>query len=201
MAALLDHYNVLKRKLEQDSLRIQRPTIYGCEADWKWQPTPLPDFDLWLVLSGHGGLEMQGGKYALAAGTCLLFQPGDEPRCWHDPSDPLVVFACHFDVEGGRACDGLLWAEVGEFDYARRSAELAVKFYESGGKKLAASLVGQLVAWLLHYIEHGPDERPSGLEKLAAEIRARPGGDWRVHTMARACAMSVSHFNRRFRQA
>jgi len=189
--------------LEELPLRIQRPMIYHCESDWKWQPTPLPDFDIWLVLAGRGGLEMGGEKQALVTGVSVLYQPGDAPRCWHDPSDPLIVFGCHFDAANTeRVSVGMLRAQVGELDFLRRSAELAVRYHEAGaaGKTLAASLVAQIVACFIFALEHGSSDRSTSLEKLASEIRVHPGRTWRIGQMARDSGMSVSHFNRRFRQ-
>jgi len=184
--------------------RLSRPSFYHCEKNWSWNPDPLPDFDLWLVLAGVGEVRLQGDVYPVGAGSCFLFQPGDAPRGRHDPEHPLVVFYSHFRFEATarrRLETGIIHGHLSEWELARRSCETAARVFDEGpsGRQLAAALAGQLVAQLLH-ARTRPEKEAGSFSALALEIRSQPARPWRVAAMARRCSMSVPHFNRRFRR-
>ena len=183
---------------------LSRPLIHHCEKNWSWNPDPLPDFDLWLVLAGTGEIGLQGEIYPVRAGSCLLFQPGDAPHGRHDPVHPLVVFASHFRFDGAarrRLERGAIHGRLSEWELARRSGETAARVFDEGptGRQLATALVGQMVAQLLH-ARTQPGKEAGGLSSLALEIRSQPARPWNVAAMARRCSMSAPHFNRRFRR-
>lgn len=69
-----------------------------CERDWRWAPSPLPDYDLWIVLEGRGSLEMDGVAFDVSAGRSFVFQPGSLVRGEHDPEHRLRVLFCHFQI-------------------------------------------------------------------------------------------------------
>jgi AraC-like DNA-binding protein len=70
-----------------------------CEIGWDWNPAPLPDYDLWYVVSGRGELRLGGRLFPLRKGACILFHPGDRPRAEQDPDDRLTVVYIHFRME------------------------------------------------------------------------------------------------------
>jgi AraC-like DNA-binding protein len=191
------------------SLSIRRPFIYPCEKDWRWNPGPLKDFDLWAVLSGRGEIRITGESRPLRAGSCLILQPGDAPVARHDASHPLIVFACHFRLgqRNGRPkrfTKGIIHAEMPEGELLRVSADRAARVFDEGesGRKLAAILVHQIVAQLFHArMRQAEGARPSLLSSLALEIRSQPARPWTISAMAKRCAMSPAHLNRRFRAA
>lgn len=204
--ALLDHAVSLLRP----GLRLVLPQIHHCEPGWSWSPSPFRDFDLWLVFSGRGGLETRGRSYALERGSGFLFQPGDTLRAHHDPADPLLVFSCHFlsaQRPSGRrrVCREVLYARLEDLGAWRRDAELAARVFAQGpsGRLLADTILAQLVAHFFHAWttagETGPHDPK--LDLLALEIRSSPGAPRTVRDMARFCALSIPHFNRKFREA
>jgi AraC family transcriptional regulator of arabinose operon len=189
-------------------LRLVRPHLHHCEKEWRWRPSALPDFDLWMVLDGVGEIEIRRQKFPLRTGTGFLFQPGDLPRGQHDPAHPLIVFACHFRLAAPsktsrRLQPGIIHAQLREWELIRQSCDQAARAFDEGatGRDLTETLVAQLVAQLLH-----AQGRPAGalklepLSSLALEIRSQPARTWKVPEMARRCAMSPPHFNRRFRR-
>jgi AraC-like DNA-binding protein len=186
---------------------LSRPFIHHCEKGWSWNPEPLRDFDLWLVLAGAGEVELRDQVRPLQAGSCLLFQPGDAPRGRHDPAHPLVVFAAHFRFEGGerdalrRLEKGVIHGRLPEWELARRSCEMAAQAYDEGptGRQAAAALVRQIVAQLLH-ARARPAKEAGSLSGLALEIRSQPARSWNIAAMARRASLSAPHFNRRFRR-
>jgi AraC family transcriptional regulator of arabinose operon len=189
-------------------LLLDRPLIYPCEQAWRWQPVPLPDFDLWVVLGGAGEIELGPETHPLRMGTCFLFQPGDSPVGRQDPAHPLVVFFCHFRLPDGRRASrrlvpGILHAQLREWDLVPQSCDRAARVFDEGpsGREVAAALVVQIIAQLLH--ARARPKNAAGhepLSSLALEIRSQPARSWNVPAMARRCAMSVPHFNRQFRQ-
>jgi AraC family transcriptional regulator of arabinose operon len=187
---------------------LVRPRIYHCEKEWRWRPGPLRDFDLWAVLSGSGEMVLGRQTISLHAGTCFLFQPGDSPAGRHDPDEPLLVFACHFQIPGAhrkspRVAPDLIHARLRQGELLRQSSERAVQVFEEGrtGRQAAAALVEQIVAQIFHARAHPENSSASNpLSQLALEIRSRPSHPWQVAAMARRCSLSAPHFNRRFRQ-
>jgi AraC-like DNA-binding protein len=198
---------LLHKTIMTPSLRLARPFIYHCEKNWSWNPGPLRDFDLWLVLRGCGELEISGHTHSVGLGAGFLFQPGDAPQGRHDPNNPLVVFACHFLPAAGRAVPprrleaGILHASLSEWELVRSSCETAVHAFDQGptGRSLATALVGQLASQLLH-ARTRPDEKNDPLSELALKIRGEPSHPWNITAMSRHCRLSIPHFNRRFRQ-
>src|SRR5439155_1325073 len=61
------------------------PTYWRCEPGWSWRARPLPDFLLWYVLDGVGRLAVGDRNVALAAGTAVVFAPGEAPGAVHPP--------------------------------------------------------------------------------------------------------------------
>ena len=70
-----------------------------CETGWNWRPKPLPDFDLWYVVSGKGEMLLHNEVYDLRKGSCMLVRPGDQPRAEQKVDDRLTVIFIHFRIE------------------------------------------------------------------------------------------------------
>ena len=203
------HKPIITARTSLLPIEIDQPRLYHCEPAWHWKPAPLRDFDLWIILSGRGMLRWAEEKYVLRAGAGFVFQPGDRIEATHDPENPAVVFVCHFlRAEQGRETRrffrSLIHCAFSDIDFAGRCAEQAGRVYEHGraGRRLAAALVGQLVAQALLLVERS-DAVPPAVEKIASlalDIRSRPGAEWDAPAMAARCALSTPQFNRRFRQ-
>ncbi|WP_309120919.1 AraC family transcriptional regulator [Paenibacillus sp.] len=70
-----------------------------CEIGWDWSPAPLPDYDLWYVVTGRGELRLGERAYPLRKGACVLLHPQDRPQAVQDPDDRLTVVFIHFRLE------------------------------------------------------------------------------------------------------
>lgn len=179
---------------------LSQPRMHHCEPAWKWNPAPLRDFDFWLVLEGRGQLEMFGECHSLAPGRWFLLQPGDQPAASHDPTTPLVVFACHFQIPGGRRfCASAITGLCGEPPH--REALAAARAWDEGptGKLLAEALLRQMILQAAHSHAREPSGLRDRIDSLAQEIRSAPGRKWEPSAMARQCGLSVPHLNRLWR--
>ena len=82
-----------------DKLCINSCGISDCLPDWSWTTGEggFPDFDLWCVFRGRGGISVAGETYDVSAGSCFLLPPETAITAWHDRNDPLLVINVHFD--------------------------------------------------------------------------------------------------------
>lgn len=86
--------------------RLQHWTITGsgasgkvkCERDWNWKPRPLPDCDLWYVVSGVGTIRINDRLHDAGSGNCFLLRRGDRIFAEHDPEQRLIVIYHHFRI-------------------------------------------------------------------------------------------------------
>jgi len=148
-------------------------------------------------------MDLAGREYLLEAGRWFLLQPGDLPSAVHEPKNPLIVFACHFEsLSPGRYQNEVLCGVCSES--LRRDAEIAVQAYREGqsGLELAAAMLRQMILRVIHSLTR--EHRGSGrqrLDSLAMEISSAPGRNWTMTEMARVCALSPPHLNRLWRKA
>lgn len=72
-----------------------------CKADWFWDcrdTRKMPDFDMWVVVSGKGTLETKDKTYNLNMGDCFILNDRVPFVGNTDPDFPLVVIYIHFDL-------------------------------------------------------------------------------------------------------
>jgi len=69
-----------------------------CEKDWNWKPQPLPDYDIWHVVSGVGAITINGVQHPISAGSCFLLRPGDSIFAEQHPEHRLTVMFVHFQA-------------------------------------------------------------------------------------------------------
>lgn len=160
-----------------------------------------------MVFKGRGTLEVNGTIHGLAAGSGFLLQPGDLVRGRHDAADPLTVFACHLrSPEGkaaGRLCRETLSFQMADPGYCKRRAEslvAAARGNPADPLRAKALLVDLLVLVLQGREGAEGGAVPGPFERLAAEVRSRPGASWTLEGMAGDCFLSVPQFTRRFRR-
>lgn len=204
--ALLDSISAL---LGGDRFGVSRPGLYVCEPAWSWKPSMFTDFDFWMVFEGEGWMRINGATHALRPGAGFLIQPGDEVEAWHNPENPLTVFACHLNRgktssgTTGRLRNQVLRFNVRDPAFFRLLAEEAVQLglRDQRSMLLTRLTVAQMIVRAFAIEEHSvSDASPTVINRLAMEIRSRPGHSWSTPEMARRCSWSVPQFNRRFRQ-
>ena len=95
--------------MHYESFSVKRLARVFCHKGWSWEPNekmawvddsgkPVQfNFDLWTVLQGAGKIKTPEGTYDIKGGDCFILRGDQHYQATHDPSDPLVVFAIHYD--------------------------------------------------------------------------------------------------------
>lgn len=183
---------------------VTPPTWWRCEPGWSWRARPLPDHLLWLVLDGVGSLAVGGAEHALAAGSGVVFAPGEEPVAGHDPRRRLLVFGMHFRVAGGadRVVPPVRCARLRDLDLVAALARQCDRGYRRGdplGRRQCRLALAQLLC-LLWEEPAGPvpDRIGEALDGIVRDIREDPSRRWTVAELAARAALSRAQFTRRF---
>lgn len=183
------------------------PRFYRCEPGWSWAPGPLQDYDVWLVLNGHGTITLDNRTIALSAGSGFVFAPGSAPRGTQDETHRLRVFACHFSFTEAAPAP---WQKTREFvmqdggwinEMARRAAEsyaLGDAVNREQSRKLIETLLGQIEVETAPKPDSTRTAVSAAVARIAAAIREAPGEKWQVARMSREAGLSPSQFTRKF---
>jgi len=202
------------RELPEDVRLVVGPQagLVICERDWRWAPSPLTDYDLWIVLGGRGTLDVDGAAFDLSAGRSFVFGPGSLVRGEHDPEHRLRVLYCHFqildaqgaliqypgcwpanpvalhDVSGIEMLGSILLQGLGQADPAgARVADLALR------QLLMQRLLDSRVT-----LSAPQDAR---IVRVLEAIQSMPERQWHLEDMARVAHVSVSQLRRLFQIA
>lgn len=188
------------------------PYVYQCEPDWRGPDREVPDFDVWLILSGSGWVDRQGGREALTAGRCLMFPPGTRLVAGQDATDRLTVLVMHVDFldADGRtlgARDVKLPNPGQAADDTVTLHHLAATISRLARRPDPASHAGaEAAVWtLLLSLEvearatagSASDQR---LQRLVHAIEADPRRPWTVDDLARRACLSRAQLTRQFRR-
>ena len=184
-----------------------------CEPSWRLESgwsARLTDFDLWLVWSGRGKMQLTDREIDLHPGTCVWMRPGRRDAARQDPNDRLGVSFAHFTLqESADFVPPFEVAEVRSLEFAQAAMAEVVRLGASE-PKLAAHVLGGLLSVLSHD-EHELATRlntPGGyarsrhdatLEAVATRIVEEPGRHWRIQELAREQGLAVDYFSRLFR--
>lgn len=103
--------------MPSENSRLRRVGWFYCAPDWSWEchgsslwpgaDRPAAwNYDLWTVLEGKGTFHAPQDVYTLRAGDCFILQGRHRYEARHDPENPLVVAAVHFDYidQRGEVC-------------------------------------------------------------------------------------------------
>jgi AraC family transcriptional regulator of arabinose operon len=181
------------------------PTYWRCEPDWSWRSYPLPDHLLWCVLDGVGDLVLDGRAAKLAAGTCAVFAPGDEPAAMHDRRRRLLVFGVHFTMKDAAAvalaplrysCPvrdlALLRALAGRCEASHRRGDQL-------GLRQSRLCLEQIVLLMLEDVTVARSPAvDEPLAQISQQIRRDPSRRWTVGELSAMAALSRAQFTRRF---
>ena len=88
--------------LEQSQIRFNTAG-YSCwrsgmKYSHNWQHKMLTDQDLWVIMEGHGQIELRDGPAELCSGRCIWMRPSHSYAVEQDPENPLKIHWFHFDT-------------------------------------------------------------------------------------------------------
>ena len=183
------------------------PQIYRCEPEWSWQSPTLKDYDLWCVLEGEGQIKIDETPHEIGSGDCFILKPGLAPLARHNPRNPLVVFATHFDLASPNERSTFNNAletsyKVLDFPTLRSTCRQIVR--DSKNSSEYAQARARLGFWQLIFILAESKEVSLSNEidpmirSVANQVEEQPSANWDVDTMATLAGYSKTHFTRLF---
>ncbi len=204
----------------QANVSVRRLARFYCAPDWSWDVAGRSDwtgekagavpfnYDLWTVLEGAGTLTAEAGQeYKLGPGACFILRGDESYRARHEPSDPLVVFAVHFDFLDGHGSveypGTRLFRQIRNLDFlAHLFDRMETAWREQGGDAdfwLSACLK-EIDHQDREAVEYGYRRRQADLIRtLCREIMREPGREYRVGDLAARLKCSRFHFSRLFK--
>jgi AraC-like DNA-binding protein len=159
----------------------------------------MPDRDLWTVVGGRGTLRLTGNverSWNVTRGDVFVLDGTLPVIATHDPADPLVVVAVHF--EGGPPLP--VHTNVVPVEFLAGLLDRCLRARLRGNTDAA-------VRWLEAALDELDDSQElrtgaeDSLQVLLDRIRERPGDDWRVGTIADRLGVTPQHLGRLFRGA
>ncbi len=202
----------------QPRLRINLSGYTLPSPQWSWErKRPLVDYDLIIVTGGRGTYTGEGERWQVAAGSCMLLEPGCCYRGEQDPRALLSMVYLHFDFldERGRVIrmnrEELppLHENVENGEFLQTLALNAKRGHE---RELQGEVEGEGEVWLraalLELREKARRPRWQGFERLQAEDVERVGREirekicepWRMEDVAKRLGCSSDHAGRLFRK-
>lgn len=189
---------------------LTAPTYWRCEPGWSWHARPLSDYLIWCVLDGAGHLSVAGQEHTLAAGSCVLFAPGDQPAATHDPRRRLLVFGLHLEITtpAGTTADPAgvvpparhhLLHDPALITALARHCDTAHRRGDRFGHWHSRLCLEQLLSLLWDEATRpDPQHRDAILEQIIQEIRQDPSRRRPIAELAAQAALSPAQFTRRF---
>lgn len=209
--------------MHQSRTRVIRVGWFHCRADWSWESRGASqwpgherpfhwNYDLWTVLEGTGTLKTPEGLFHLSCGDCFLLRSGDHYIGEHNPKDPLVVIAVHFDFLDfrGRLLEGVdraLHRRIEQMEFFTHLLErLHTAWHgpprdeERANLWLTACLV-EIERQDQQSARHGYQRRQAAfIDELCRDIRLHPERTYRVNALAGQLHCTRRHFSRLFKQ-
>jgi AraC-like DNA-binding protein len=175
--------------------------LHHCPPEWSWSFGPMTDYDVWMVLDGSGRMTLNEREYQLVSGSVFIFFPGTSGEAVHDPEDPLIVAACHFDCHGAAIPgEGYLYRELTQIEFI---GELLRNAISAGVDRNCDDADFWLTAALKKILpEPGSvsfNRYASDIDKLCERIIRNPEAAYKVSAMAAEMCICKDHFTRLFK--
>jgi AraC family transcriptional regulator, arabinose operon regulatory protein len=184
--------------------------VVTCERDWSWSPSPLADYDLWIVLGGNGELTVNGHTHVLSAGFSYILRPGSSLQGWHDPAHRLRVLYCHFQLVGmghavlgdASACwpaDPVMLHDVPHVETLGKILLQGLRQADAVGARTAQLALRQLLLQRILDARVPLQVRSdTRITRVLGAIQNQPEQPWQLATMAQVAHLSISQFRRLF---
>jgi AraC-like DNA-binding protein len=185
-----------------------------CEPGWEWD-VRMRDFDMWMVIAGHGTAMIDGRVYPLCAGTILLLRPGLLVHATQDPSRRLRVAYAHFQMINPstrrrvRLVDSMLppvCTQVPSSSPAMSLMREIIALAQRDGPLIPVARAARLTVvltelWLAGDSGAGLAEPDPRIAAIMSAIYSEPGNRRGLAQAADLVNLGPRHFSRLFRKA
>lgn len=190
---------------------------YRCTPAWRIPPRRIADDMVFIILSGHGGMSVEGREQALAPGDVAHWRRGRTHSGWHDAARPFGVIAVHYvallsgavhlaDAAGfpDRFRLGLDHPLVALAAEAAREYALRPPGWQRGVEALATRMLLEVVRSCGSELDAPASPPPPELARILPALeamRATLAAPLSVPALARRCDLSQAQFRRVFARA
>ncbi|MCP4100024.1 MAG: AraC family transcriptional regulator [Lentisphaerae bacterium] len=189
--------------MKQTAVRFNNGAAHNCPPEWSWTFGPMSDYDLWVVLDGHGWFYINGKSYELRTGDIMLLTPGSYGHAEHELDSPLRVMAVHFDfIEGAPEPEVLyLYLRCQETSFLEQMLWRSVNAGINNKQNDADFWLTAVLKEILPEICHGEfSVYQNKVEKLCNEIAVHPEKNISIKEMAARFNICKDHFSRVFKK-
>lgn len=190
------------------SLRLHdRRVIYYNPGRWNWVSSDRDHHNLWIALRGRGTMQIDGRMFMIRPGFAVLLCPRMRLCAESRPASEVHNIGLHLWCPPRRAA-ALAQAARGAVEVRSLALlhELASHLDELGASPGADpreldGIARLMVRVFLRELRAPREDLVARcIRRQADAVRREPGRDWRIDVLAREAGVSVSQYNRRFRQ-
>lgn len=206
-------------------IQVHRVLKFNCAPDWHWEKQadhswPSAPYrshgdkyfwnnNLWSILSGKGILRTRQKHWPLHRGDVFLLRGNETYLSTHDPNNPLVVIAIHFDyLDDNRITMAPEKIPFHHYINQMHFFESLLERLENSWRSGQTDQVGTWMKACLAEIMNASTEKVSApesrqektIKSLCEEFRNNPARPYTLSELARQTHCSPRHFNRLFRK-
>lgn len=206
--------------LDYTSVCVRRLARFYCAPDWSWDvqgqsnwtseqcASVLFNFNLWTVLQGKGTLKAPCGTFDLQAGDCFILRGDEHYSARHNTTDPLVIFAVHFDFLDKNSHITQPKTELHRriknmefFLHLLERMEVSWQEQSQDADFWLSACIKELLDQDKGLPIHGfRREQIEKIKKICTRIRSEPNTNYKVDDLAKELHCSRHHFSRIFKQ-
>lgn len=175
--------------------------VHHCVPEWDWCFGPMNDYDLWMVLEGHGVMELNGDIVELERGSTFLLAPGSSGYASHNPKQPLTVAAVHFDFTADLYKPDTSYKKLDEVKFISNLLHQSVFAAGNDRREDAAFwLKGALLKTGFTESRASHNRYVDNIEKICRNVISHPWKKYNISKMASGMYMCRDHFTRIFKK-
>jgi AraC family transcriptional regulator of arabinose operon len=200
--------------MKNTDVRIASASVLNQDPTWSWDMEGYDrcEYLFWVITGGEGELVVDGNRYALSRGDCMITSMGDSHHGRQSPnallSIPWAVFTCvEKDGSTPRRPSPVprRHRRLENTDFVEELAKRMVSAY-SGSERprgeanlwLRAAIVEALAQDARPDLYGEQREQYTRIEELAARIRRAPGASYTLDSLADTMHYSPDHLVRLF---
>jgi len=206
-------------------LIVHRIIKFDCDPDWHWDKRPVSSWpteryynigdnyiwnnNLWIIMQGEGTLTAHHKKWSAKRGDVFLLHGNERYIGVHNPQNPLVVIAIHFDFidENNRITTLIRLPFHRHFTRMQMLEQLLARIEASWRQRQADQTEIWMKACLMEFAnadtfpaKTDEDPRKKEIQAICEEIRSKPQQAYTLNELAKRLHCSPRHFDRQFKE-